>query len=84
MDFLPSPEHHKEPELCTSSGHLHHPPPLGVQMSSGKSLLALESPILVESLIDLEVEQVTSPLPGGKILGLGGPGEISGTDPLMV
>ena len=46
--------------------------PQGMQTILGKSLLVLESPVLVEILFYLMVEQVTCPLPAGKILGWGG------------
>ena len=45
-----------------------HPLPRGVQTDLGKSLLVLESPVLVEILFYLMVGQVTCPLPAGKIL----------------
>jgi len=56
----------------TSSGHLHHPPLLGVQMSSGKSLLALKSPILVESLSLIWSGAGYKPPPRWKDTGVGG------------
>ena len=67
----------------TSSGHWRHPPPPGVQMSLGKSLLALESPILVESL-SLIWKWGRLPAPSQVERYWGGAGEISGTDPLTV
>ena len=42
--------------------------PQGMQTNLGKSLLVLESPVLVEILFYLMVGQVTCPLPAGKIL----------------
>ena len=46
-----------------------HQSPRGVQKNLGKSLLVLESPVSVEILGYLAVEQVTRPLLVGKILG---------------
>ena len=48
-----------------------HQPPRAVQTNLGKSLLVLESPVLVETEFYLAVEQVACPLPGGMILGGG-------------
>ena len=66
-----------------------HQPPPAVQMNLGKSLLVLESPVLVETEFYLAVEQVTCLLLVGKILagvGRGGglAGETSGAYSLMV
>ena len=66
-----------------------HQPPPAVQTNLGKSLLVLESPVLVETELYLAVEQVTCLLLVGKILagvGRGGglAGETSGAYSLMV
>ena len=50
-DFLPLTGLQEEPELLVPAvAPCAHPPPLGVQANLGKSLLVLQSPMLVEIL----------------------------------
>ena len=62
-----------------------HPPPQGVQTDLGKSLLVLETPILVEILSFIwRWRRLPAPSHQEQHWGGGGPGETSGAYPLMV
>ena len=82
-DFLSSTGLHEEPELLVpAAAPCAHPPPRGVQTNLGKSLLVLESPVLVE-ILSFIWWWSRLPAPSCRKDTVG-PGETSRAYPLMV